>query len=183
MSEEYQRVPQDSAKNRFLFIFFHANNVGNQWGCDWSYKCGVIFFGVFVLLTVVMDIFYVFDKGVFSSGSLTIKVMFFLRFLACVFALIGTVVGIIAVNQRDYKKCTVAYYSAFLSLILNLIVLFLLPYAFLSDYQKAKTYISYDWIAWIISQIFIFLLSWMLFCSMVFINRKNRQLREETNYL
>ena len=173
---EYTQMEENmrSPKNRFFGIFCHANQVDDHWGFNWSFTCGV------VVLSIVMGIWTIYDissmSTMMSRGLLYgLYVLFFiLRFISDFIAVAGIVFAVLSILGTNFKRATIAYYLMLLSFILDFsFVIYCITRFFDSIFWRATTFHIFLWILNIVA---IFLFCWILFCNMVNIGRKIRNL-------
>ena len=181
MSDDYKRAEQENLtnpKNRFLFLFCHAKEVDNSWGCDWSFSTGVIMFSIVIGLSAFFDIYYLAKADVFGNSTTGLKVWFVIKILSDFIAFVGIGMACYAVSKQNLKFSIISYYVIVLSFILN--TLFLIS-CFYYIFTNPKIILLY-FIPWGIYEFGLILFCWILFCNQVYLGRKQREQANQTGY-
>ena len=167
-----------SPKNRFLGLFCHANDVGESWGYNWPFYCGVIMFSVLVFIMAACDVYYTFEQGYFTNdlASTWFKFLFVCRLIADVFAFVSIFFGIKSIRLTDSRSGAISYYAIIISLLLNTIFcIYCIIHLFVSNlYSVCK----WRLITFFLQEPILFLFAWVLFCNMVEIARKIKRTEE-----
>ena len=111
-------ITDRSAKNRFLGLFCHANQVGESWGYNWPFYCGVIIFSILIGIMTLFDITAIFSK-LFKEANDWLLFWIIIRFISDLIALIGIIFAIMSIAQSNFTRATIGYYCMVLCLILN----------------------------------------------------------------
>ena len=161
-------------KNKFLFLFCHAKDVDNSWGCDCSFAAGVIIFSIICGFASILDIYFIASNNFFgqASGHSAFKFFFAIQVISDFFCLIGIGTACYSVNKNNYTFSIVSYYVLFLVLLLHTIYCVYTIVAIL-DYQYF-TIVKYFLISWGIDEFGLILFSWILFCNQVCMGRQRR---------
>ena len=165
MSDDYKRAEQENLtnpKNRFLFLFCHAKEVDNSWGCNWSFSTGVVMFSIIIGLAAFFDIYYLAKGNVFQGSSTGLKIWFVIKILSDFISFVGIGMACYAVFRQNLKYSVVSYYVIVLSLILN--TLFLISCFY---FMFTNVIILLYFIPWGIYEFGLILFCWILFCNQV----------------
>ena len=182
MDDDYQRAQQENLrnpKNRFLFLFCHAKEVDNSWGCGWSFSTGVIIFSIIIGIASFADIYFIAKEGVFSNNeySKAFKIMIFIKVFSDFISFIGIGLGCYAVNRENLRYSIISYYVVVLSFLLTTI--FILS-CFISMF--IYTIVLYFLIPWGLLEFALLLFCWILFCNKVYLGRKKRAQANQSTY-
>jgi hypothetical protein len=180
---EYQAANQEenlrNPKNRFMGLFCHASDVDSSWGNNWPFSCGVILFSIVAGFMTIFDISVIFKKY-FQIIEGWFLFWFIIRLLSNLITLIGIIFAILSIIQTNFTRATIAYYSILLSFVLNATFCGYCVFRIFESYFWRKT--TYRFFVWILNEFVLFWFSWILFCNMVDIGRKNRQNAGATNF-
>ena len=173
---DYQAAQQEenmrNPKNRFLGLFCHASEVGDSWGFNWPFWCGVLMFSILIGVMTLIDISHIFTEF-FKVVTGWFAFWFVVRMISDFIALIGIIFSAISCIQNNFSRATIAYYCMILSLVLNsLFIGYCIFRLFDGQFWKITTY---RLIVWLCNEFVLFLFCWILFCNMVVIGRKARQ--------
>jgi len=172
-------ITDRSAKNRFLGLFCHANQVGESWGYNWPFYCGVIMFSILIGIMTLFDVSAIFTK-LFKDANGWLLFWIIIRFISDLIALIGIIFAIMSIIQSNFIRATIGYYCMVLSLILNTLFCgYCIISIFDKDFWKK---ITYRLIIWLLNEFCLFLFCWVLFCNMVDIGRQNKKAAASTTY-
>lgn len=189
MDEEYQNQKTqenlNNPKNRFLFLFCHANEVDDSWGCGCDFKTGVFIFSILIGCLVGSDLYYICGDRIFSTMSRAypkFSLMFGLKTLSDLTSLIGVIYSCIAINKTVMSGTppTICYYIEVLSFVLCTAFC---VYCIFSIFDRDFWWlVSYKVITWAFHEFALLLFCWILFCYMVFTNKQilihNRQMAQ-----
>ena len=165
-----------SPKNRFLGLFCHANQVGESWGWNWPFYCGVIMFSIFIGIMTLFDVSAIFTD-LFKDADGWLLFWIIMRFISDLIALIGIIFAIISIVQKSFMKATIGYYVMVLSLVINTaFCIYCIFSVFDKEFWEDTTY---RLVIWLFNEFCLFLFCWILFCNMVDIGRANK--REAAN--
>lgn len=181
--EDYQRRKAENManpKNRFLFLFCHANEVDQSWGCNWSFATGVIMFSILTAVCVLADMYYIANDGFFSKAqSSMFKFMFFIKVFSDFVALVCIGLSCYATQRSNYRYSIVSYYVGVLSLLLcTIYLIYTLVKIFNPDYWAI---VKLRLISWGFGEFALFMFCWILFCNMVDVGRKKKAQQQNTN--
>ena len=170
-------------KNRFLFLFCHANDVGDSWGLNWPFYCGVVMFSILVGVMTFFDVYYTFTENYFSSDKVTgwFTFMFVLRLISDVFAVVSISFGLKSVFQSlEALSGAISYYAILISLTLNTIFCF---YCIISIF-RTEFWETVKWriITFFLQEPVLFAFAWILFGNMVEVARKIQRVNETPIY-
>ena len=179
MDEDYTKAKErenlQNPKNRFLGLFCHANEVDNSWGCDWSFKTGVVIFSLICGLSSLCDVYYIAGDNFFGKASKAVyKFFFFLQILSDFFCLISIGIACFSINRNSHTYSIVSYYAMVFVLLLHTIFC-IVNIIFIFDFDYL-TIVAYYLISWGIQEFGLILFSWILFCNQVFIARQRRNI-------
>ena len=180
MSDDYKRAEQENLtnpKNRFLFLFCHAKEVDNSWGCNWSFATGVVMFSIIMGLAAFFDVYYLAKSQAFIDATTGLKVWFVVKILSDFISFIGIAIACYAVTRQNLKFSIVSYYVVVLSFILN--TLFLCSCFYLMFYNPK---ILLFFIPWGVYEFGLILFCWILFCNQVYLGRKQREQANQAGY-
>ena len=180
MSDDYKRAEQENLtnpKNRFLFLFCHAKEVDNSWGCNWSFSTGVVMFSIVMGLAAFFDVYYLAESQAFKDATTGLKVWFVVKVLSDFISLVGIAIACFAVTRQNLKFSIVSYYVVVLSFILN--TLFLCSCFYLMFYNPL---ILLFFIPWGVYEFGLILFCWILFCNQVYLGRKQREQANQAGY-
>ena len=185
--EEKARAAQQAnlrnPKNRFLFIFCHAKDIDNSWGCSccrWSFTTGVYLFSIIVGIASLSDIFFLAKYQVFleKSVSLTYKVMLILKIASDFLTFIGIAIACFGIIKENLSCAIISYYVVVLSFLINTIFLISSLIAILFYFSLIK-YFIFDWA---FLEFALLLFCWILFAYEVFLGRKKRAKISSTEF-
>ena len=171
MIGDLEEIDVSRKSSRFLFFFCHDYEIGDNWGFNFSFKCGIFFHSLLVVSSTIFDI-------ISLSRLIPKKRRWFIfwciiRFVSDFIALIGILLAIISIFQMNVKKATLAYYSLFLSLVVNTAFF---VYCIVSLFDKTFwSFTGTSLIIWMLNELILFYFLWLLFGSMAFIGRKQRE--------
>ena len=164
-------------KNRFLGLFCHANDVGESWGYNWPFFCGVIMFSILIGIMTLFDVSAIFTKF-FKEASHWLLFWIIIRFISDLIALIGIIFAIISIIQSNYTRAIIAYYCNVLSFLLNTaFCVYCIFSIFDSDFWEKTTY---RLIVWLFNEFCLLIFCWVLFCNMVDISRQDKRAAANT---
>ena len=166
--EENRRNP----KNRFLGLFCHASDVDDHWGFNWSFKCGVCVFSILVGIWTIFDIStmaYIINRSYLNSWF---TFFFFFRFVSDFIAIVGIIFAFCSITQSHFNKATTAYYLLVGSFALNTAFIVYCIVSVFNRYFWRTT--TYRFIIWLLNEFVLLIFTWILFCNMVDIGRRNR---------
>lgn len=177
MTEEERKYQEGmrSPKNRFLGFFCHANEVGDSWGLNWPFSCGVIIFSIIVGISCASDVLKILKGNAFTSEESAgiFRFMFVLRIFSDLIALVAIGFGFHCVFTVSYRSSIISYYVLVLSLLLNTIFLI---YCLFKIFTKAFwNIIGFSIFVWAFEEFILFLFTWVLFCNMVHTGKKVKQ--------
>ena len=172
-TQEAMRNP----KNRFLGLFCHANDVGDSWGYNWPFYCGVIMFSVLVFIMAACDVYYTFEQGYFKADeTIWFKLLFVSRLIADLFAFASIFFGAKSIRLTDSRSGAISYYSIIISLVLNTIFcIYCIIRLFDGEFLG---HVKWRLITFFLQEPILFLFAWVLFCNMVEIARKIKRTEE-----
>ena len=170
-----------SPKNRFLFLFCHANDVADSWGLNWPFYCGVIMFSIFVLIISVLDIYYSFENKYLSTTEGWFKFMFILRLVSDLLAIISIIFVFRSIIGLNATSGAVADYGIVISLLFNTIFC---VYCIISVFEQ-KFWETVQWriIGFFLQEPVLLAFAWILFGNMVEIARKVKMQQENATNL
>ena len=170
-------ITDRSAKNRFLGFLWHANQVNDYWGYNWSFSCGVVVFSIAIGIMTLFDI-NAFFTGLFNDTDTWLLFWLIVRFISDFITLIGIILAIISIIQSNFTHATIGYYCIVLSLLLNFAFC---VYCIISIFDKKfweKT--TYRIVVWLFNEVCLFVFCWILFCNMVDVGRQNKRAAQTT---
>ena len=170
-------ITDRSAKNRFLGLFCHANQVSESWGLNWPFYCGVIMFSILIGIMTLFDVSNIFTD-LFENTSNWLLFWVIIKFLSDLIALIGIVFAIMSIIQSNFTRATIGYYCMVLCLLLSTLFC---GYCLISIFDKSfwkKT--TYRIFVWFLNEFLLVLFCWILFCNMVDIGRQNKKAAANT---
>lgn len=171
----YEQVQENysNPKNRFLWMFCHANEVNDTWGCGFSFGCGVILFGILLLIPTIADITQI-AKGDWKNNEDGWVFSFFcvFRVLSDVLCLVATIFEIFANKENRYTASVVGYYGLAASFLCNTIWLL---YVLIRIPVTWKT-IKWNIFSFGIGEFILLIYCWMSFCLMVRTAFRNQQI-------
>ena len=183
MDDEYQQAKTQenlkNPKNRFLFLFCHANEVDDSWGFGCSFASGVLMFSILIGVAVLCDMYYIAADSMFSkaSGIPVFTFMFSLKVVSDLISLIGIGCACYAIYRPSYNYGIVCYYVEFLSfLLLSIFWVYSLVEMFNANFWKI---VSYRVISWAFQEFFLLMFCWILFCNMVYNSRQLQLARQK----
>jgi len=170
-NQEEIEANRRNPKNRFLLLFCHASEVDDHWGYKWSFKCGTFVFSILIGIWTIFDIISL--SRLIPKKRKWFAFWCIIRFVSDLIAIIGILLAFMSIFQSNFKKATVAYYSLYLSLVLNTAFI---VYCIVSIFDKTFwTFTGFSLIIWMLNEIILFIFIWILFCNMVVIGRKQRE--------
>ena len=174
-TQEAMRNP----KNRFLFLFCHANDVGDSWGLNWPFYVGVIIFSILVGIMTFFDLYYMIKEDYFRNEDVHgwFTFMFILRLISDGFAVVSIIFGFKSVCQAlESLSGAVAYYAILISLLLNTIFcVYCIIRVFSATFWGI---IKWRIITFFLQEPVLFAFAWILFGNMVEVARKIRSANE-----
>ena len=166
------QIKDRQAKNRFLGLFCHANQVGESWGYNWPFYGGVVIFSIVIGVMTLFDISAFFSK-LFKDADGWLLFWIIIRFISDLIALIGIIFAIMSIAQSNFMRATIGYYCEVLSLLVNTVFCgYCIFSIFDGDFWKKTTY---RLVIWLLNEVVLLLFCWILFCNMVDIGRQNKQ--------
>ena len=166
-----------TAKNRFLGFLWHANQVNESWGYNWSFSCGVVVFSIVVGIMTLFDV-SAFFTDLFKKADHWLLFWLIIRFVSDLITLIGIIFAIMSIIQSNFTRATIGYYCMVLSLLLNLVFCgYCIFSIFDGDFWKKTTY---RLVVWLLNEFLLFIFCWVLFCNMVDIGRQNKRAAQNT---
>ena len=182
MDDNYQKAQEENLrnpKNRFLFLFFHAKDVGDSWGFGWSFTTGVAMFSFIIGVCTLLDIYYLADKKPFdNTDDGFYKFMMVVKIFADVISLIGVGTSFGSVCGDNYTLAIVSYYLLVLCFFLN--VAFGV-YTIVGIFTHFSI-IGYFFIPWFILDFGLLIFCWILFANQVVLGRQRRAAASQTSY-
>ena len=179
MDDDYEQAKiqenLSNPKNKFLFIFCHANEVDNSWGCGFSFTCGVTLFSIIIGITALCDLFYIardkmFERASYYSNYPSFRYMFLVKVFSDFIALIGIGIACYSIYGHNYKYGIVSYYVEVVSFLLcTIFCIYCLVAIFLPGYWSM---VQYRLISWGFGEFGMLLFCWILFCNMVTNSKK-----------
>ena len=183
MDDEYQEAKTkenlSNPKNRFLFLFCHANEINDTWGCECSFANGVIMFSIIIGVTVLCDMYYIAADKMFSksSGIAVFTFMFSEKVVSDLISLIGIGLAFYAIYRPSYVYGIVSYYVEFLSFILiSIFCIYCLVAIFIHDFWNI---VQLRVISWAFQEFAMLMFCWILFCNMVYNSRQLQIARQK----
>ena len=172
-TQEAMRNP----KNRFLFLFCHANDVGDSWGFNWPFYVGVVIFSILVGIMTFFDLYYLFKDEYLKKSAGWFLFMLILRLISDGFAIVSIIFGFKSVCQAlESLSGAVAYYAILISLLLNTIFCF---YCIISLFDGVfLKVVKWRVITFFLQEPVLFAFAWILFGNMVEVARKIRSANE-----
>jgi len=182
MDDNYQKAQEENLrnpKNRFLFLFFHAKDVDNSWGCGWSFTTGVVMFSIVIGVCTLCDIYYLANEEPFKkTDDGFFEFMLGIKIFTDVISLIGVGVALGSVCAENYTYAIVAYYVMVLSFFLNVIFG---VYTIIGIFSHPKL-IGLFFIPWFILDVGLLIFCWILFANQVCLGRQRRAQANQTSY-
>ena len=180
MTEYQDQATQEAMrnpKNRFLFLFCHANDVGDSWGLNWPFYVGVIIFSILVGIITFFDLYYIFKDKCFEKATGWFFFMFIVRLVSDGFAFVSIFFGFkSACRGVDSLSGAIAYYAILISLLLNTIFCIYCICSFLSG--GFWEIVGWKVITFFLQEPILFAFAWILFGNMVEVARKIRSANE-----
>jgi hypothetical protein len=194
--------------NRFMFVLCPSYEVDNGWGwgcCGcraFSFTCGVIVFSLIIVINSIKDINEIiasdylsrktetsdidkvlsYLKGlVFDEKDETFIRFFYVKIVADSVAITASVIGFLSIPNKSFCIATIAYYVGFISFLINSsFIIFVCTRICRASFwaQIGFTNIGNIFL-WFIFEYVWLLFTWMLFCNMVDIGRKNQKAKEQ----
>lgn len=168
-------------KNRFLGLFCHANEVDNSWGCKCPFWVGIVLLSIIVGSSALSDI-----PSIRTITHVLYWINFFtgmiiLRIISDFCAIIGIIFAICSIIKSNYNNSVVAYYCLTATFVINTIFsIYIMLILFFYSYYR---YIHLRFIPWFIDEFILVLFCWFLFCNMVVIGRRNRQIAASNTFI
>ena len=170
-------ITDKSAKNRFLGFLWHANQVNESWGYNWSFSCGVVVFSIAISIMTLFDL-NAFFTGLFGDADDWLLVWLIIRFVSDFITLIGITFAILSIIQSNFIRATIGYYCMVLSLLINLaFCVYCIVSIFDKEFWETTTYRI---VVWLFNEVCLFVFCWILFCNMVDIGRQNKRAAQNT---
>ena len=176
--EEKTNENLQNPKNRFLFLFCHANEVDESWGCGCSFANGVMIFSICVGFTILCDIYYIAADKMFSRSNIApiFTTMLGVKVASDFITLIGIIMACYAIHRPSYNFGIYSYYVQVLSFLLCTIFC---CYCLVEIFNETFFNVVYlRVISWGFNEFALLMLCWILFCNMVY-NAKKLQLARQ----
>ena len=192
--------------NRFMFLFCKQYEVDKGWGCGccgcraFSFSLGVVIFAGVMLINSIKDLLEIFNsdyltrksedskdvldylKGlVFDEKDETFIIFFYLKLVADFLCIGAALIAFISLCSSNHCIAIVSYYVGFISFALNTsFLIFVITRITNSSFwsQIGITSIGNVFL-WFGFEYVWLLFTWMLFCNMVDIKRKNDNKKED----
>ena len=184
MSDEQITLKEEqnlrNPKNRFLGFLYHANEVDNDWGCKCPFWVGVVITSFFTGVLTLYDIriFTLIRAFIVWINGYTVG--YLIRWIADVISIVGIVYAIISIIKSHYKSAFIAYYCSLIVFYVN--VCYTIFCIFLI-FTRWRSIISLNIISWFLTGFILLIHCWFLFCNMVYIGRRNRQMAAANSFI